>query len=79
MATAKRTTRGATRSAPRQGLPASVLLGTGFIAGVICSVLVFQATSDQGDTRPSQVAGQTQEAAKSKAEAEESHHQYDEI
>lgn len=51
MATKKRSTRGATRSPnSRPGLPASVLLGSGFISGVIATVLVFKAVD--GD-RPS--------------------------
>lgn len=68
MATAKRTSRGATRSAARQRLPASVLLGTGFIAGVICSVLIFQAMSDQDTPPTAQVAAPSQQSSKPKEE-----------
>ena len=42
MATQKKTTRGATRSPERQGLPASALLGTGFIAGIALAILAFK-------------------------------------
>lgn len=58
MATGKRTSRGATRAPQKQGVPASVLLGTGFIAGVICSVLVFQlgGKHDGAPAAPQQAA-----------------------
>lgn len=67
MATGKRTSRGATRAPQKQGVPASVLLGTGFIAGVICSVLVFQL-SNKGGASP---AAAPQQAAAEKKKPEE--------
>ncbi len=47
MAAKKRPVRGATRSASSKGLPASVLLGSGFIAGVLSTVLVFNAIGER--------------------------------
>lgn len=67
MATGKRTSRGATRAPQKQGVPASVLLGTGFIAGVICSVLVFQLSNKGGDAP----AAAPQQAAVEKKKPEE--------
>ena len=56
MATQKKTTRGATRSPERQGLPASALLGTGFIAGIICSVLVYSTVISKHTEREAKLA-----------------------
>lgn len=48
MAAKKRPTRGATRSkANSKGMPASILLGTGFIAGILSTVLVFNAIGER--------------------------------
>lgn len=63
MATGRRPTRGATRSNPKPGLPASVLLGIGFIAGVICSVLVFQGLDRDPASAPA-VASSTKKTPK---------------
>ena len=67
----KKTSRGATRSPINSGLPASVLLGTGFIAGVICSVLVFSALNKQPRNEVSVAAAKTAAEAKAKAERKE--------
>ncbi len=53
MAAKKRPVRGATRSAGNKGLPASVLLGSGFIAGVLSTVLVFNAIGERDNSRVS--------------------------
>lgn len=58
MAAKKRPTRGATRSPASKGLPASVLLGTGFLAGILCTVLVFNAVGER------EAAGQKSAVAK---------------
>jgi cell division protein FtsN len=68
MATQKKTTRGATRSPSRQGLPASVLLGTGFIAGIICSVLVYSTIISKHPEREAKLAESKAAAAKEKAQ-----------
>ncbi|MBU70934.1 SPOR domain-containing protein [Spongiibacter sp.] len=54
MATAKkkRPTRGATRSPEKKGMPASVMLGTGFIAGVLSTVLVFNMMNERAPSAP---------------------------
>lgn len=72
MATKKRSTRGATRSAnTRPGLPASVLLGSGFIAGVIATVLVFKAVDGDSPRAPSTAAApKTAKAESKQSEAE---------
>jgi cell division protein FtsN len=67
MAQGKRTTRGASRAPQKQGVPASVLLGVGFIAGVICSVLVFQMGNDSSPA----VATVAKPAPATKKKAEE--------
>ena len=56
MATAKkkRPTRGATRSPEKKGMPASVMLGTGFIAGMLSTVLVFNMMGDSTPAAPAQ-------------------------
>ena len=56
MATAKkkRPTRGATRSPEKKGMPASVMLGTGFIAGVLSTVLVFNMMNERSPNAPEQ-------------------------
>ena len=48
----KRPTRGATRAPAGSGLPASALLGAGFLAGIICTVLVFRLVSPQSPEQP---------------------------
>ena len=64
MAAKKRPTRGATRSkAANKGMPASILLGTGFIAGILSTVLVFNAIGE----RDTAGAAATAQAAKPKA------------
>ena len=68
MATQKKTTRGATRSPGRQGLPASALLGTGFIAGIICSVLVYSTIISKHPEREAKLAESKAAAAKEKAQ-----------
>lgn len=68
MAQGKRTTRGATRAPQKQGLPASVLLGTGFIAGIICSVLVFQSIGDDSDAAPVVATAKPATTAEKKAD-----------
>lgn len=68
MATQKKTTRGATRSPERQGLPASALLGTGFIAGIICSVLVYSTVISKHPEREAKLAETKAAAAKEKAQ-----------
>ncbi len=67
----KKTSRGATRSPTNNGLPASVLLGTGFIAGVICSILVFSAISKQPHNEVSVAAAKSAAEAKVKADRKE--------
>ncbi len=67
----KKTSRGATRSPASTGLPASVLLGTGFIAGIVCSVLVFSALSKQPNNEVKVAAEKTAAAAKVKADRKE--------
>lgn len=67
----KKTSRGATRSPASNGLPASVLLGTGFIAGVICSILVFSAISKQPHNEVSVAAAKSAAEAKVKADRKE--------
>ncbi len=67
MATKKRSTRGATRSAnTRPGLPASVLFGSGFIARVIATVLVFKAADGDSPRAPSTAAAPQNAKAQSK-------------
>jgi len=68
MATQKKTTRGATRSPERQGLPASALLGTGFIAGIICSVLIYSTIISKHPEREAKLAETKAAAAKEKAQ-----------
>ena len=68
MATQKKTTRGATRSPERQGLPASALLGTGFIAGIICSVLVYSTGISKHPEREAKLAASKAAAAQEKAQ-----------
>lgn len=68
MAPQKKTTRGATRSPDRQGLPASALLGTGFIAGIICSVLVYSTIISKHPQREAKLAESKAAAAIEKAQ-----------
>lgn len=65
MAAKKRPTRGATRSPASKGLPASVLLGTGFLAGILCTVLVVNALGER-ETAGRKVATVQQEQPKAK-------------
>ncbi|WP_269618568.1 SPOR domain-containing protein [Zhongshania sp. BJYM1] len=68
MAPQKKTTRGATRSPERHGLPASALLGTGFIAGIICSVLVYSTIISKHPEREAKLAESKAAAAKEQAQ-----------
>jgi cell division protein FtsN len=68
MAPQKKTTRGATRSPERHGLPASALLGTGFIAGIICSVLVYSTIIIKHPEREAKLAESKAAAAKEQAQ-----------
>jgi cell division protein FtsN len=68
MTTPKKTTRGATRSPGRPGFPASALLGTGFIAGIICSVLAYSTIISKHPEREAKLAESKAVAAKEKAQ-----------
>jgi cell division protein FtsN len=68
MTTQKKTTRGATRSPDRRGFPASVLFGTGFIAGIICSVMVYSTIISKHPEREAKLAEIKAAEAKEKAQ-----------
>jgi cell division protein FtsN len=71
MAQAKKTARGASRSPTRHGLPASLLLGTGFIAGVVCSLLVYTAMGKQAGIEEKAATAKTLAEAKTQADRKE--------